>query len=100
MGSVRERQNLRISGEVQGVFFRETVRRIAAGYDVHGFVRNLGDDIVEVEAEGDAREVHAFFEDILANPPSAARIEHVHATPKQPIGTSGFFVTASKRDGP
>ena len=38
-------------GRVQGVGFRWTTRRIAKGYPIVGYVRNLPDGTVEVVAE-------------------------------------------------
>jgi acylphosphatase len=42
---------------VQGVGFRYTVLRIAQGYAVTGFVRNLSDGPVELVVEGTAADV-------------------------------------------
>jgi acylphosphatase len=94
---VRERRNLRIRGVVQGVFFRETARRIAAGYDVSGFVRNVGSDALEIEAEGEPSVVAAFFEKVLARPPHGARIDDVRSTAVQARGDEGFVVMPSIR---
>jgi acylphosphatase len=47
-----ERRELHYSGRVQGVGFRYTARRIATGYGVSGFVRNLSDGRVQVVVEG------------------------------------------------
>jgi acylphosphatase len=80
---------------VQGVFFRETVRRIAARYDVHGFVRNVGYDTVEIVAEGDPHVLNEFLCDVLAHPPSAATIDDVQSSSISPAGTLGFSVTHS-----
>ena len=44
-------------GRVQGVGFRYTARRIAARYDVTGFVRNLPDGTVEMFVQGPTQEV-------------------------------------------
>lgn len=44
-------------GHVQGVGFRYTTYRIAGGYDVTGFVRNLPDGTVEMLVQGRADEV-------------------------------------------
>lgn len=38
------------SGHVQGVGFRYTVKRIATGFEVTGWVRNLPDGRVELQA--------------------------------------------------
>ena len=48
-------------GRVQGVGFRYTVRNIAKGYEITGWVRNLPDGRVELQACGDADEVSAFL---------------------------------------
>jgi acylphosphatase len=50
------------SGRVQGVGFRYTARQAAAGYDVGGYVRNLGNGDVELVAEGEAGAVASFLE--------------------------------------
>ncbi|GAB1689827.1 acylphosphatase [Krasilnikovia sp. M28-CT-15] len=42
-----------VSGEVQGVYFRDTCRRTAAQHGVTGWVRNLPDGRVEAVFEGD-----------------------------------------------
>lgn len=51
-------------GRVQGVGFRATVKGLARGYDVTGWVRNLPDGRVELQASGDDEEVEAFLEAI------------------------------------
>src|SRR5204863_6938328 len=51
-------------GNVQGVGFRYSVRQIAKGFDVTGFVRNLRDGRVELLASGEADEVRDFLEAI------------------------------------
>lgn len=48
-----KRLHLIVSGKVQGVFYRDFVRREAEKLGVKGFVRNLSDGTVEVVAEGD-----------------------------------------------
>jgi len=48
------------SGQVQGVGYRYTAMRVAAGFEVTGTVRNLPDARVELVAEGRAEELNAF----------------------------------------
>jgi acylphosphatase len=50
------------SGHVQGVGFRYTVLQVAREYEVAGFVSNLADGRVELEAEGEPAEVTAFID--------------------------------------
>lgn len=51
-------------GRVQGVGFRYTVRSVAKGFDVTGWVKNLPDSRVELQAGGEPDEVRAFLEAI------------------------------------
>ena len=52
------------SGRVQGVGFRYTANRIAQGYEVTGYVRNLPDGRVELLAEGSCEQVESFLQDV------------------------------------
>jgi hydrogenase maturation factor HypF (carbamoyltransferase family) len=92
-----ERRNVKIRGVVQGVFFRETVLRIASRHDVAGFVRNVGLDVVEIEAEGEPRVVDAFIGDVLDHPPPSARIKSVQSRSIPPLGEAGFSIVLSAR---
>ena len=62
-GSERK-HTIHFSGIVQGVGFRFTTRRLASGFAVTGFVRNLADGRVEVVAEGPPEEIRRFVEAI------------------------------------
>ena len=50
------------TGHVQGVGFRYTVLQVAKEFEVAGFVSNLADGRVHLEAEGRAGEVAAFVD--------------------------------------
>ncbi|MDO8545325.1 MAG: acylphosphatase [Opitutaceae bacterium] len=50
------------TGHVQGVGFRYSVLQVARGYEVTGFVSNLADGRVQLEAEGARDEVNAFVD--------------------------------------
>jgi len=52
------------SGRVQGVGFRYQALRVAREFDVSGYVRNLGDGRVQLEAEGDESQVRAFVAEV------------------------------------
>jgi acylphosphatase len=56
------RRRLLVSGQVQGVGFRYTTQRVAARFDVTGFVKNLPDGRVELVAEGTGAELDRFVE--------------------------------------
>jgi acylphosphatase len=49
------------SGRVQGVGFRYAALQVAREYEVAGFVANLPDGRVHLEAEGRAEEVGAYI---------------------------------------
>ena len=51
-------------GRVQGVGFRWSVRHVAKGFDVTGWVRNLIDGRVQMQVTGEETEVRAFLEAI------------------------------------
>ncbi|MEK6953959.1 MAG: acylphosphatase [Candidatus Micrarchaeota archaeon] len=50
-----------IHGDVQGVGFRFTVFNLAQKFKVNGFVRNLRDGTVEVQAEGEKEQLEKFI---------------------------------------
>jgi acylphosphatase len=94
---MRERVNVRITGLVQGVFFREMVRQAAARHSVDGFVRNVGYDTLEIDAEGEPGVVKAFIDEVLRNPPPRARVDNVHCANVPPGNARGFVVAPSLR---
>jgi acylphosphatase len=53
-------ENVFFSGHVQGVGFRYSVLQIAREFEVAGFVRNLVDGRVQLEAEGSKPDIDAF----------------------------------------
>ena len=55
------------SGRVQGVGFRYSVKQLATGYEVVGWVRNLPDGRVELQVDGEKTEVEAFLADIMSS---------------------------------
>ena len=56
-----ERRRVRYLGRVQGVGFRFTAARLAPVFGVSGFVRNVPDGSVELEAQGDSAKIGAFL---------------------------------------
>jgi acylphosphatase len=76
---------------VQGVFFRDSVRRKATQEGVRGWVRNRGDGSVEAFFEGPAGAVEqlvAFCE----HGPRGARVDRIERFAEKPAGLSGFSV--------
>jgi acylphosphatase len=58
------RRHVIYTGRVQGVCFRAITEQIAARHDVTGYVRNLPDGTVELEAEGPSAAVESFLTEI------------------------------------
>jgi len=56
----------RFSGHVQGVGFRYATKQLAKGFDVTGYVCNLADGRVELEAEGTEGECQRFLGEIVS----------------------------------
>ncbi len=59
-----ERRRVLFFGRVQGVGFRYTAARLAPGFGVSGFVRNVCDGSVELEAQGDPVRIREFVDAI------------------------------------
>jgi acylphosphatase len=55
------RENVHFSGHVQGVGFRYAVLQVAKEFEVCGYVANLADGRVRLEAEGRSEDVAAFI---------------------------------------
>jgi acylphosphatase len=53
----QERAHVRISGQVQGVFFRDSTREKAQELELNGWVKNLPDGSVEALFEGPSDKV-------------------------------------------
>ncbi len=60
-----------ISGRVTGVGFRYYVTSHAENFNVKGFVRNLDTGSLEIEAEGERKEVFDFLMDVKPGPAHA-----------------------------
>ena len=54
--------NIRVSGKVQGVFYRATTKAVADQLGVKGIVLNEEDGSVFIEAEGDDFSLEMFLE--------------------------------------
>ena len=72
MKSVRAR----VSGRVQGVYYRASAQREARRLGLRGWVRNLPDGSVELHLEGPPAAVDAMLDWCRVGPP-AARVDRV-----------------------
>lgn len=74
--------HLIIFGNVQGIFFRSNIKKIADQYNVRGFAKNKKDGSVEVVLEGDNENVDKIIE-FCKKGPSGAKIEKINIKEKQ-----------------
>ena len=86
------RRRVVVHGRVQGVFFRETVRRRAQAAGVTGWVRNRSDGAVEAVFEGEREAVERLVE-FCREGPRGARVDWVDVAAEDPEGLRDFDVT-------
>jgi acylphosphatase len=85
------RRRVVVRGRVQGVFFRDTVRRKARELGVAGWVANRADGAVEAVFEGDPNPVEQMVA-LCRRGPRGAEVQSVEAVQEQPEGLDGFSV--------
>ncbi len=66
-----ERRHVLISGDVHGVFFRASTRDLAREVGATGWVRNLPDGRVEVQAQGEPGVLDRVVAHCRTGPPQA-----------------------------
>lgn len=88
-GTVRRR--VTVGGRVQGVFFRDSCRRVASAAGVAGWVRNLDDGRVEVVVEGPPGPVAQVVAWCRTGPRHAV-VTSVEVVEERPAGLDGFRV--------
>ena len=86
-----ERRHVLVSGQVQGVFFRDSTRQEAERLGLSGWVRNTQDGRVEAVFEGESGAVRQMVE-WCESGPSSADVEDVSVEQETPEGLSGFEV--------
>ena len=82
---------VRVSGLVQGVYFRAEMRDRARSLRVAGWVRNAADGSVEAAFEGGREPVESMIE-WCRRGPSGARVDGVDVAWEEPCGEPGFRV--------
>jgi len=88
-------RNLKIYGRVQGVWYREAMRREADIHGVAGWVMNCADGTVEAHVEGAPEAVDALVAWCRRGPP-AARVSSVETVPSDFTHSQGFQVLLTK----
>jgi acylphosphatase len=79
------RVHIWVTGRVQGVGFRAYVMQSGALYGLTGWVRNVGDDMVETVAEG-RRDVIERFVGVVKSGPRASHVVDARVEWENPSG--------------
>jgi acylphosphatase len=79
-------------GHVQGVGFRFTVRHIAKGFDVTGWVRNLPDGRVELQVAGEEDELRAFLDRVAESELHSLIRKQTENRLDEPVTARGFEI--------
>jgi acylphosphatase len=85
------RRRVVVHGYVQGVFFRDSTRRLAQRHGVAGWVANRWDGTVEAIFEGEPEAVERLVR-FVDEGPRGAQVERVEVFEEEPEGLSGFNV--------
>jgi len=85
------RKRVRATGRVQGVFFRDSVRRAADAAGVAGSAANMPDGSVEVVLEGPEEAVERLVE-LCRRGPGHAEVARLDVADEAPEGLRGFSV--------
>ena len=85
------RKRVVIHGQVQGVFFRDTTRRLAEQHAVAGWARNNWDGTVEAVFEGEPEAVERLVA-FAHEGPRGAVVQDVDVRDEDEEGLKGFDV--------
>jgi acylphosphatase len=85
------RRRVVVHGQVQGVFFRDSTRRLAQQHGVAGWISNRWDGTVEAVFEGEEDAVERLVS-FCREGPRGAQVERVDVTDEEPEGLQGFRV--------
>jgi acylphosphatase len=83
--------SLRVSGKVQGVFFRASTHQKALELSLKGFVRNEPDGSVYIEAEGQENNL-ALFKEWCSHGPRSARVNNIDILESTCKGFADFSI--------
>lgn len=95
MKNLRVGTSIHISGIVQGVGFRPFVYTLAQEYQLTGWVRNTTAG-VDIEVNGDTKNINSFIQQLQNHPPPLAYIEEFSNTPKNAEDFKAFEIRQSK----
>lgn len=82
--------SIKIYGQVQGVFFRQSAKEKADGLGITGFVRNEPGGAVYIEAEGEEKNLQKFLA-WCHQGPGYAQVDKVEIKELKPTGRFDDF---------
>jgi acylphosphatase len=85
------RRRVTVRGRVQGVFFRDSIRRRARQHNVAGWAANRTDGAVEAVFEGRPDDVARLIDFARTGPPQA-QVDSVNVSDEEPEGLTGFEI--------
>jgi acylphosphatase len=85
------RRRVTVHGDVQGVFFRDSLRERADAHGVAGWAKNRSDGAVEAVLEGSQEAVDRVIRFCETGPPQA-QVERTEVHEEEPEGLSGFDI--------
>lgn len=85
---------IRVTGTVQGVFYRVTTVEKATVLGITGWVRNCEDGSVKIHAEGEVEKLKQLEEWCKKGPPAA----HVESVLCKEVAEEGFTNFATRRE--
>ena len=92
-------RSVRVTGRVQGVFFRAWTQGQARELGISGWIRNCPDGSVEAHLVGDEDAVARMVER-MRHGPSDARVDALTVEEAEPETTGRFELRTSPRTGP
>ena len=96
-GEKKKLARVAVWGVVQGVGFRPFVYRLAHQYSLQGWVCNTSGN-VEIEVEGDEKNIKGFLSDLEVKAPPMAHIEKVEVSFFSAKDTGGFEILTSQSE--
>lgn len=85
------RKHIIVHGKVQGVGFRYYVNQSARRIGICGWVRNLPDGTVEIDAEGPVTQMKTFVEAVKKGSPRS-KVTNLEVRDKEPAGFQRFEI--------
>lgn len=92
--AIKTRQQVKVTGLVQGVGFRPFIYRLALEEALVGWVRNDSQGVL-IEVEGEPKQIERFLARVTAEKPPLARIEQINTKGIASLGEDNFVITPS-----